>query len=282
MIRAARSLAVIAAVVLAVVALTGGISWLGHRASGGPGDPRPSPGRNLDLELSYVGLTPAGPRLFTETHAVPGSRDPALTVAIRALLTDSPRDDDYRNYLLRSHLHAKAVERDGTITIDFSAPPQRGSDMSDATVRMVVQALVHTADSAVGSEVPVRFAVAGKPVSSLLGVDTSRSIEPVDDSSVISPVAIDSPGETSLTRGDGAVRGRASTADGRVHWAVYEDAARPVASGRSEPGRCCELVPFTFRLPDLAPGAYTLVVGDGPDLTSDSTTVDTKHFGVPR
>ncbi len=220
--RAWYGLPATAAAVVAVVALTGGMAWLGHRVSdAGPQVPRPAPGRSLDLTLTYVGTTPAGPRLFTEVHRVPDSRKSALTVAISALMTDSPRDDDFRNYLLASHMSAKATQDKGIVTIDFAAPPRRTPDLDDAKARVVIQALVHTADDAVGSDAPVRFAVAGDPVDSVFGVDTTRPVEPLRGDGIDSPVSIESPADNAFLRSGSSVLGRASTADGRVYWAVY-------------------------------------------------------------
>src|SRR6059058_2493829 len=94
---ASRGLLAATAVVAAVVVLTGGVAWFGHRVSTtGTRVPQPGPGRHVDVDLAYVGLTPAGPRLFTERHEVPDVREPVLNVAISALMTERPRDDDYR------------------------------------------------------------------------------------------------------------------------------------------------------------------------------------------
>jgi hypothetical protein len=282
-LRLVRSLAAVAAVVVAVVALTGGVAWLGHRAADtGPGVPEPSRGHDFDLKLTYVGVTPAGPRLFSETHTVPDARQSQLTVAVTALMTDSPTDDDYRNYLLASHTRAHATQRDGTITIDFAKPLVRGPDMSDATADMVLQAIAHTADDAVGSDVPVRFSVAGHRVSSLLGIDASRPVVPVRDASVESAVSIAAPGEDTFAKAAPIVRGRASSEDGRVYWEVFrKDGLVKVAHGRSAPGRCCEFTPFVFPLPTLPRGSpYLLVVGDHEALGDGGTTVDTKEFSV--
>ena len=278
-----RGLLVTAAVVVAVVALTGGVASFAHRVSDtGPRVPQPKPVRHLDLDLAYVGRTPAGPRLFMETHEVPDTRQPALTVAISALMTDRPRDDDYRNYLLSTRVRAKASEHTGIVTIDFSGTPHRAADVDDAVARIVIQAMVRTADQAVGSAAPVGFTVAGHPVESILGVDTSRPIAPADPATVDSPVSIDTPGDNSFAHPGSAVRGRASTPDGRVYWAVYRiDGLVLAGHGASAAGRCCEFTPFTFKLPDLPRGSpYVLVVGSEPDLGDGGTTKDTKEFSI--
>ncbi len=273
----------VAAVVAAVVVLTGGMAWFGHRASTtGTRVPQPGPGRHLDVELAYVGRTPTGPRLFTETHEVPDTRQPALTVAIGALMTERPRDDDYRNYLLSSGVRATASEHRGVVTIDFSGPPHRAADVQDAVARIVLQAMVHTADQAVGAAAPVSFTVAGHPTRRVLGVDTRRPISPASPATIDSPVAVDVPGDNSFVHSGSAVRGRASTPDGRVYWAVYRTDGLVLAGhGQSAAGRCCEFTPFTFSLPTLPRGSpYVLVVGNKPDLGDGGTTTDTKEFSI--
>lgn len=278
-----HGLAATAAVVAAVVVLTGGVAWFGHRVSTtGTRVPQPGPGRHVDVDLAYVGLTPSGPRLFTETHEVPDVHEPALTVAIGALMSERPRDDDYRNYLTATKVRATASEHDGTVAIDFSATPHRTAGLSDAVARMVVQSMVRTADQAIGSAAPVRFTVDGKQAPRVLGVDTSRPVRPADPATIDSPVAIETPDDNSFVHSGSVVRGRASTPDGRVYWAVYRNDGLVLAGhGRSAAGACCTFTPFTFRLPALTRGSpYVLVVGSEPDLGDGGTTVDTKEFSI--
>ena len=272
-----------AAVVVAVVVLTGGVAWFGHRVSTtGTRVPQPGPGRHVDVDLAYVGLTPAGPRLFTETHEVPDVRKSVLTIAIGALMTERPRDDDYRNYLTATRVRATASEQDGTIAIDFSATPTRAAGISDTVARTVLQAMVRTADQAVGASAPVRFTVDGKEVEKVLGVDTRRPLRAADPATTDSPVAIETPDDNSFVHSGSVVRGRAATRDGRVYWAVYRSAGLVLAGhGRSVAGPCCTFTPFTFRLPVLSRGSpYVLVVGSDADLGDGGTTVDTKEFSI--
>jgi hypothetical protein len=272
-----------AAVVAAVVVLTGGMAWYGHRVSTtGTRLPQPGPGRQLDVELAYVGRTPAGPRLFTETHEVPDSREQPLTVAIRSLMTERPHDDDYRNYLLAMRVRATASEHAGLVDVDFSAPPHRAADVTDAVARIVLQAMVRTVDQAVGATVPVRFTVRGHPARRVLGVDTSRPVAPADPATTDSPVAIETPADNSFVHSGSEVLGRSSTPDGRVYWAVYRTDGLVLAGhGRSDAGRCCTPTPFSFRLPTLTRGSpYVLVVGSAPDLGDGGTSVDTKEFSI--
>jgi hypothetical protein len=280
---APRGLPATAAVVVAVVALTGGMAWFGQRVSTpGPRVPQPGPGRHVDVDLAYVGLTPAGPRLFTETHQVPDTQQSDLTVAIGALMTERPRDDDYRNYLLSSTVRAAASEHDGTVTIDFSTAPRRAPGVTNAIARIVLQSMVRTADQAVGTAAPVRFTVGGEETEKVLGVATGRPLRPADPATIDSAVAVETPSDNSFVHSGSVVRGRALTPDGRVYWAVYRNAGLVLAGhGRSDAGPCCTFAPFTFRLPTLTRGSpYVLVVGSEPDLGDGGTTVDTKEFSI--
>jgi hypothetical protein len=116
----------------------------------------------------------------------------------------------------------------------------------------------------------------------VLGVDTSRPVRPADAAATDSPVAIETPDDNSFVHSGSVVRGRASTPDGRVYWAVYRNDGLVLAGhGRSEAGPCCTSTPFTFRLPTLARGSpYVLVVGSEADLGDGGTTVDTKEFSI--
>ena len=271
-----------AGVVAAVVALTGGMAWLGHRTTTtAPRPPGPPPTRTVEITLAYVGSTPIGPRLFTEVHTLPAPHEPALKAAVDALMNGSPHDDDYRNYLLASRTTAAVREQDGVVTVSFHRPPARLPDERGATARMVLQAIVRTVDLAVGSDVPVRFEVAGRPTATVLGVDTRDPVRAAPAAEVDSPVQIEAPGEAAFVTSGAVVRGRASTADGRVYWAVYRTSGLVlVGRGRSAAARCCTFTPYSFRLPRLTRGeTYLLAVGSGPDL-GGSTVVDTKQFSV--
>ncbi|MBV9832027.1 MAG: GerMN domain-containing protein, partial [Marmoricola sp.] len=234
-----------AGVVAAVVALTGGMAWLGHRTtSTAPRPPAPTPVRTVEVALAYVGSTPVGPRLFTEVHAFPDPHEPRLETAIEALMNNPPRDADYRNYLLATHTSAQASEHDGTITVTFGRPVPR-SGLAEPIPRMVLQAVVRTVDLAVGSGAPVRFDVAGHHAATVLGVGTSEPVRAAPSGQVDSPVQIESP----------VVRGR----------------HHPVQAGSppsSPPGRSCaggpprrtagSIGPFT------APAASSSSVAVGP------------------
>ena len=280
-----RGLPGMAAVVAAVVVLTGGMAWYGHRVSTtGTRLPQPGPGRHLDVELAYVGRTPAGPRLFTETHEVPDTRERPLTVAIGALMTDRPRDDDYRNYLL-STAGARQGQRARTASSRSTSPrPRTGPPTSsDAVARIVLQAMVRTVDQAVGAAAPVRLHRRRPPGETRPG----RRHQPADRACRPGHHRLPglhrhprptTPSSIPARRCSGVPRpptaGSTGPSTAPTAWCSR-------ATGRSAAGRCCELTPFTFHLPNLPRGSpYVLVVGSEPDLGDGGTTVDTKEFSI--
>lgn len=275
-----------AAVAAVVIGLTGGTAWFAQQTegTGGPTSPRDNvtaPGRDLNLAVTYVGRTAAGQRLFTERHAVPDTTQTALRAAVGSVMTDAPRDHDYRNYLLSMGVTARATEKDGAITIDFSGQPERDSDVDQETAELVLQALVWTADDAATSYAPVRFTVKGKAVDSILGVDTSQPIARASADSVAALVSIDSPSEGARLADTFVVRGQASAPEGNVVWQVRKG-DRVVQRGFTTASTCCKLAPYSFTVNGLPDGDYTIVVRDTDDSNGEGAGVneDSKDITV--
>ena len=238
-------------------------------------------GRNLNVPVSYVGATAAGPRLFTEYHEVSDTTASALQAAVSEALSAPPADPDYRNYLQDLGVTAQATESGGAITLDLSRALPGPGDLNPATAEMVVQSLVWTADTAASAgQAPVTFTVGGHAVGDVLGVDARSPIAPASADSVFSTVSIDAPAQGAEMSGTFEVRGKAATFEANVVWELKQG-GHVVQHGFTTATQCCTLSPYSFTI-SAPPGRYTLVVHDTNESNGEGvgTSEDTKDITV--
>lgn len=285
-----RLLPATVAAACATVLVIGGTAWLARpgsdrSATSGPGDDRPSAGattarRTAEVLVYYVGRTAVGPRLFSETHKVTGVTAPDAQVAVREALAGAPLDPDYANTLGNLGVSVVATTNDRAVTLDFDGPPARPATMDAESARLALQALVWTADAAVGAAGPVRFTVAGNPARQVLGVDTESPVQRASADSVLSSVSIASPGEGDTVPTRFEVSGSAATFEANVVWELKRGAT-VVGHGFTTAAQCCTLAPYSLTV-TAAPGDYTLVVHDIDESDGEGvgTSQDTKNISV--
>lgn len=225
----------------------------------------------------YIGDTPAGPRLYREFLTL--DRHDTLSVAVAAAVGRTPdgrplpaddHDPDYR--VVWPALTDASAEMSSTgdvIEVSLGGDPEgdlrsRG-ELSAEEAQLAIEALVRTAQAAVGDRLPVRFLLFGDPVDTLLGVPTSEPVTTRPDLDVLAHVSLSDPFEGQVVDNDEpfAVRGAANSFEGNVvtriqRWEGTEVVAEePTIAGWNED----RLFPFevTFDLTDVPPGDYVVI-----------------------
>ncbi len=275
----------------AVVLVIGGTAWVANLTSedspaAGPERPGAttgaddSPGRDLNVPVTYVGATAAGPRLFTESHEVGDTTDSPLQAAVSEAFGARPEDPDYRNYLRDLGVTAGISKHRDSFHLHLDGPLDRPEGMNEETAQMVLQSLVWTVDQADASDLPIRFLVNGEAASEVLGIDTTQPIAKDSPDSVLSTVSIASPGEDAHLSTTFTVHGQAATFEANVVWELKQG-DRVVKHGFTTAAECCTLSPYSFTV--TAPkGAYTLVVHDVDESDGEGvgTSQDTKSISL--
>lgn len=245
----------------------------------------PPPGLT-QVAVYFIGDTPHGPRLYREFQYRDVSPDEKAVTAVEAAML-RPEDPDYRAPLLTpSDVGHLGVSFDGDqITIDLPGDVVRRADaeaVSADVAWLTIEQLMRTAQAALqAGRAPVQFLVDGQHHNEILGISTAEALSNEDDDKVLAHVWINTPAEGHALRPGQTIEGLAAAFEGTVHWEIRQDDA-VVASDFTTAEECCRMMPWSFTLPDLAPGTYTLTVteddpsggeeGAGPH--SDSRTFD--------
>ncbi len=277
-------LATAAAAAVAVAVLGGATPQDTPVAPAGSADGDVPPETGRPVPVWFVGDTGVGPRLFEELH--PGLGD---TAALRLAVEGTSFDPDYRSpWPAGTTVDSVQTGRDA-LSVHLLADADltsRPASMSAAEARVAVQQLVRTAEAGPGLHgLPVEFAVAGRPVGTLLGVDVSHPVAAGPDDDVLSPVSISSP-----TQMEGrslaplssplTVTGHAAAFEANVQWELMQGDT-VVKHGFTTARECCTLAPYSFTV-TAPPGRYTLVVHEEDASGGEGTpsSMDTKDITI--
>ena len=143
---------------------------------------------------------------------------------------------------------------------------------------MAIQQVVYTAQAVEQRPVRVVFVVDGRPVDTLLGEPVRQPISADDPMQVQAPVWIIDPAEGTATGGRLSVEGRGAFFEATVAWQVRDaGTGQVVREGSAMAQECCTLSPYSFTLPVLPVGQYSLRVydadmsgGEGPGEQEDT------------
>ena len=266
----------VAGAVVATAATVAVVASLGHGAGPSPDDhgavagaPSPStaqqtPSTELPAEalvpVYYVGDTSHGPRLFREFHRALASQ--RFDVAADDAVQGRASDPDYRSPWPAGTTMNRAQLSHGVLSVDLGGPvANRPVGMSPTAAELALQQLVQTVQGVAQSRVPVTFLVDGRPVSTVLGVDTTEPLGASTADDVLAQVQVDDPADGSIVGPTFTVRGRASAFEANVQWDL-EQGGHVVKRGATTARECCTLSPYSFEVGDVAPGEYVLVVHD--------------------
>jgi hypothetical protein len=176
-----------------------------------------------------------------------------------------PDDPDYRS--LWPHgvgLHGLEATRE-LITVDLTGDVHdRPSGLSAAQADLAVQQLIYSAQAGYGQgRIPVQILLDGNHTDTILGVPAAEPLSAASADDVLAPVQISNPGNSATVKaGDVKVDGVASAFEATVVWELMVGGDAVVQHGNAMAAECCTLSPYSFTIPDVAPGTYTLVVHD--------------------
>ena len=287
---AKRWIPLMLAAAVATAAVLGGPAWLAGGDEASP--PAATPGGNgasssgnneagrvTQVPVYYVGSTAVGPRLFREQHNVTGVTGDDLEAAVAEAVATAPLDPDYTRFTSDAGLEAKATRDGDQVTIDFSEEVARPDGMNKKQAAAALQALVWTAGAG-STPGPVLFTVDGSAAESVLGIDTSKPIEPRNADDVLAPVSISSPSQEDTVPSKFTVKGEAAAFEANVVWELKQGDV-VVKSGFTTAKECCTLSPYSFTV-KAPPGAYTLHVHDTDESDGEGvgTSADTKDVTV--
>lgn len=211
----------------------------------------------------FVGDTPAGPRLYREFDEVPAAD--RIQAALDRI-EQPPTDPDYRT--------SWTADSFGDVTIDDdSIDVELGvNDLSDD---LAVQQVVYTLQAAAGERLPVWFWLEGQrgnaPYSAAPQLD------------VLSLVSISDPAEGNSYEGSFTARGRASSYEATVPWAI-RDGDTVVKEGFATAGGWTDRLygwETEVDLTGIEPGEYTFVAmtsdpsggAEGAEVFEDTRTI---------
>jgi hypothetical protein len=278
----------VAAAGLATAATVVGVAVLtqpGGPADGGPAgegtsptvESRP-PAPQVSVPVYYLGDSTRGPRLYREFHQV-RTTDGAPEAAVAEMLRGRPDDPDYWRTPWRTDV--RSVDRvDGVITVDLTAAPKLYPmmDPSRQLARVTVQQLVYTVQAAEHSADPVRLTVDGRPLDSVLGVDTSQPIERADPLSVQAMVSITAPSQGAEVSSPVPVVGIANVFEANVSWQVLQDGV-VVKEGFTTAKSGMQFSTFETQIA-LPAGSYSLRFFSSSPEDGRAMYVDTKDITV--
>lgn len=226
------------------------------------------------LAVYYLGDTPAGPRLFREFRRLDETDDP-LTAAVSAAVglgADqrplAPMDPDYRT--VWPSVTRVSTDVDGTgeaIDVDLVAGTgtslgERGS-LTFEEAALGVEALVRTAQAAIGERLPVRLLVDGRSTDTVLGVPVAEPLSAALDADVLAPVNLSDPFEGQVADHDQplVVTGRTAHA-GTVTVRVQrtDEAQEVLAEVSVAPGGGSRSFTVSLDLSRVPPGDHDVVV----------------------
>lgn len=241
--------------------------------------------RRTAVATYFIGETPVGDRLYREFQSVPGDDDPAALVlsALQRLESDAgPDDPDYRTTWPAGSFNDVTVG-DDWIRVELTQAAVIGPRGSTAAERELgIQQAVHTAEAAVGSNLPVAFDRLGGPATEVLGVAVNPQVTRATD--VAAPVNITDPAEGRVVDGRFTARGVVAAFPAEMPeslaWRLLDDNGDPVTGGNlSVTDRKWSTVITTD---DLATGSYVLSVSVllGSDESGDRVAVDTRTVTV--
>lgn len=305
---AAAAVVATAATVTAVVVLSDGTTGdgdaVGPAASATPtpeptptpteATPTPTPATEA-VPVYYVGETSHGTRLFREFHRVETGGNP-LAAALSEAVSTPPDDPDYRTGWPEGTVVNGAgfdgVGADGEVWIrvhnDSTDLHDRPAGMSAEQAQMAVEQLIYTAQAVVQDRVPVQILLGPESedlpesrTDTLLGVPVSEPLAEGDEMDVLAQVWIIDPAENAEVTAPFKVSGLAAAFEANVLWELRQGDT-VVAEGFTTTEECCKMAPYSFRVKDVPPGEYTLVVSDTDPSAGEGPAPweDTKQITV--
>ncbi len=283
-----------------VAATITAVAWLDTPGAGPDGGiavpPTPTRVETIPLPVYFVGETAGRYVLFPETVQVEPPHD-VVRQAVDAALSGPSADPDYRAPFADLGATADRVDLvSGTIQLSLRGDPEalasRPRGMSQGEAAAAVEQLIYTVQDALATAsgqpgshqaTPVQFLVDGNPAYSLLGVATQEPLAAAPRLDTIAPVAITEPADGATVPNGFTVKGEAHHLfEATYTWQLTQGETLVEEGFGTLPGAFDEFTEFTFDLPQVPPGRYTLVVqgsdpsggeGNGPPQDDKQITI---------
>jgi hypothetical protein len=218
------------------------------------------------VPVYYVGDTSHGPRLFREFHRVTAN-DPVLAAAQLAVQGNAD-DLDYRT-LWPKGTRVVGVSFDGVgndgaaqVRLDGAQLDHLPPGMTDRDARLALQQVVWTVNGVLQASPGYHWYLGrGHDETTPWGQASSSGAAALAADDVLAQVQVDDPVDGSTVGSSFTVRGRAAAFEATVVWELVKDDV-VVRQGSGMAHECCTLSPYSFRIRNVPPGDYVLVVHD--------------------
>lgn len=240
--------------------------------------PTAEPG-TVEAAVYFPVDTRAGFRLARETRSL--DEADAGVSALETMIA-GPEDPDYTTPWDPGTQVLSVEVSDDVVTVDLSEEA-RTANVGSELAALMVQQLVWTVTSALGTDLPVQLLIAGEPAGELWG--TLVWDEPVaraDAADTLVLVQIDSPTQGETVASPVTVSGQANAFEANVPWRVLDQDGEVVQEGFTMTSEGQTFAPFSFTV-ELEPGQYTVEVSedDPSDGAAGEPMTDSRQFVVP-
>jgi hypothetical protein len=226
----------------------------------------------------FVGDTPSGFRLFSETHQVTGKD--LLDTSMGLLLAGKvqPLDSNYSNIWGHGTTLISVKVSAGTVFVDFHLGKLNVG--SEAESRAIDQ-LLWTAAGIDTSVTGIQLLVDGAKVESLAGhVDTRSVIKMGKSYDVLSALQISSINEGQVVANPVVISGMACTFEANVAWVLFKDSTSVKSGSTTAAIACPDRSAWKVDLGTLTAGSYRFVVKDFSAKDGSLVAQDDKNFVV--
>lgn len=283
--RSRRRLAV-AATVVAVALILGGIWWNSRSGDDAPASTTPAspttpvspspteePAKTQDMTLYFAGKTGGRLRLFPEERTLPAGPE-TVNAVVSADSEDPDTLDLWPAGTSVTAVHFDGIGDDGEYQIEFAddSVAARPAGMSAEDARVLVEGLVRSVQVGTTRAGVSFYTGIGSPLKTVLGVDTTAALHPGDDQDFLAPVYLTTPANHAEVDATFTVTGRAAAFEGTVEWELSRDGT-VVEDGFTTAEECCTHSPYSFEI-TAEPGQYLLTVRNTDPSDGEGGPVD--------
>jgi len=240
--------------------------------------PTAEPG-TVEAAVYFPVDTRTGFRLARETRSL---EEADAGVSALETMIAGPEDPDYSTPWDPGTQVLSVEVSDDVVTVDLSEEA-RTANVGSELAALMVQQLVWTVTSALGTDLPVQLLIDGEPAGELWG--TLVWDEPVaraDAADTLVLVQIDSPTQGETVTSPVTVSGQANAFEANVPWRVLDQDGEVVEEGFTMTSEGQTFAPFSFTV-ELEPGQYTVEISedDPSDGAAGEPMTDSRQFVVP-
>ncbi|GAB3829039.1 Gmad2 immunoglobulin-like domain-containing protein [Kribbella italica] len=203
----------------------------------------------------------------------------ATYAAVQLMASGKADDPDYSSPWAGAQV--SEVRMSGALTtVDFKSVPT--TRLEPGVAQMALQQLVYTVQGASKATVPVEVTLQGKPLPQLFGVDIKQPLGRAQSLDVQAFIWVTSPDNGAVLTTPFKVSGIGAVNEAQLNWRITSDDNRKVLDeGVATTKEAFKLTPYSFVVPKLPAGRYTLEVfevsaADGRQTSTDSKTLVVK------